>query len=211
MEIKGKNKFAKIFKKVLYFLNYSVKIVKNKTKGDFKMKKTLTIALLFVLVVMMATTVKATATDDLVAFLSKTFTIAGENVSLSSADKVKVERYLEENPVTESEAEAIKAKVNETVDYLNEIGVTDPAKLTTEQKDKVVSLVNEAAAVIDLTVSYNATDKVVSIYKDGKQIDSINFSDTLATTGGNNVAYIIVPAVAIIAIAAAFALRKVNE
>lgn len=175
------------------------------------MKKTLTIALLFVLVVMMATTVKATATDDLVAFLSKTFTIAGENVSLSSADKVKVERYLEENPVTESEAEAIKAKVNETVDYLNEIGVTDPAKLTTEQKDKVVSLVNEAAAVIDLTVSYNATDKVVSIYKDGKQIDSISFSDTLATTGGNNVAYIIVPAVAIIAIAAAFALRKVNE
>ena len=174
------------------------------------MKKTLTVLLLIVLVMMMATTVQASASDDLLAFLSKSFTVAGEKVSLSAADKVKIERYLADNPVTESEASAIEAKVNETVSYLDQTGVSKVEDLTSAQKDKVMSLVNEAAGVIDLTVSYSSADKAFGIYKDGELIDSVSASDALATTGGINVACV-VAVVAIIAVAATLVVKKVNE
>lgn len=172
------------------------------------MKKTLTIALLFVLVAMTATTVSATATDDLVAFLSQTFTVAGEKVQLSATEKVKVERYLAENPVTDEQVVAVKAKVNETIAYVESIA--DQEELTDAQKNKLVSLANETASILGLTVSYNATDKAISVYQNGKLVESISLDASLAQTGGINVVYVVLPVVAIIAIAAALVARKVR-
>lgn len=172
------------------------------------MKKTLTIALLVVLVAMTATTVSATATDDLVAFLSQTFTVGGEKIQLSAAEKVKVERYLADNPVTDEQVTAVKAKVNETIAYIDEIA--DEEELTDAQKNKLISLVNETAAILDLTVSYNATDKAISVYQNGKLVESVSLNNALAQTGGINTVYVVLPVVAIIAIAAALVARKVR-
>ena len=53
--------------------------------------------------VLTTTVVNASASDDLIAELSKSRTIGGKTVTLSASDRVKLERYLSEHPITEEE------------------------------------------------------------------------------------------------------------
>ena len=65
------------------------------------MKKVVKIVFAFVFMLVFFTTItRAATTDELIAYASKTFTIAGKQVKLSDADVLKVKRYLAENPVT---------------------------------------------------------------------------------------------------------------
>lgn len=177
------------------------------------MRKLLTIALLLVVVFALATNVNAATKSELSAYLTKTHTVAGEEVSLSESDKVKVERYLSENDVTEEQADKIIAKVDEAIAVMNEAGVSDITKLSKEDKEKLVNIANEAASVLGLTISYDASTKTISIYKDGKLIEStsITSNSKLVQTGSSNIAYIAVPVVAIIAIAMVAAYKKAKN
>lgn len=167
------------------------------------MKKLLTATLLVVLMLTIATSAMAATESELLAYVSKSFTIAGETVQISSSDKVKVERYLNENEVTAEQADKVIAKVDEAVALMNKAGVSDVTKLSKADKEKLMNIANEAASVLGLTLSYDASTGVVSVYKDGKNIESTSFESrtTLAQTGSMDYAYVVVPAVAIIAIA----------
>ena len=95
------------------------------------MKKTLTVAVLFVMLVsLLVTGVNAVSTSELVEKLYE----MGQPYGITSADKVKLERFLSENPVSDSDANAILAKAEEAVAIMEEAGVTDVKQLTTEQK-----------------------------------------------------------------------------
>lgn len=200
------------FIKVLafYYLQCYNIFVFNKTKGDSCMKKLLTVTLLVVLMLTIATTTMAATESELLAYVSKTFTIAGEEVSISASDKVKVERYLNEYEVTEEQADQVVAKIDEVVAIMNEAGVSDLTKLSQEDKQRVIAIANEAASILGLELKYDASTKEISVYKEGKLIETTTLasSTTLAQTGSTNYAYIVVPAVAIIAIAIAVIAKK---
>ena len=171
------------------------------------MKKTLSITTLFIMIIMLlGVTVNAVTgaslVDDLYAL--------GKKYGVTEADKVKAERYVADNPITDEQAEAIYAKAKETVKLLDEAGVTDGNKLDTqltkEQRDKLEKIAKEAADIIGVTLTYK--NGTVEVYKEGKKIDVYTFEKKAAYTG-NNISLVVVSSVAVIAlVAVAFVVRK---
>ena len=163
------------------------------------MKKTLTIAILFVmLVALVFTGVKAatgaTLADDVYAKLSA--------YGMTSADKVKVERYLADNPVSDEEATAIIAKVNEAIAIMDAEGVKDYKELSADAKAQIKTLAQEAANTIGLTLVFNKG--TVEVYNaEGKLIETASLSNTgkLAYTGNTNTV-LVASSIAVIALAA---------
>ena len=160
------------------------------------MKKTLTIALLAIITIMaLATGVNAATSSTLADELYA----KGSKYGMTSADKVKIERYLKENPVTDAQANEILTKADEAIAVMEKAGVTNYDKLTKAQKNEVKSIATEAAKVVDLKLVFNK--KSVAIYnKDGK----------LAYTGNVvNVVVLATTVVALVAVSAVVARKRI--
>lgn len=172
------------------------------------MKKFLTVSLLFVMLVMAFATVvnaatSATLADDLYA--------KGAKYGMTSADKVKIERYLSENPVTDAEANAVLAKADEAVAVMENAGVTSYDKLTTAQKDELKSIAKSAAEIIDVKLVFKKGS--VEIYdKSGKLIETVTENNgKLAYTGNNINVVLVVSIIAIIALAITVVAKRINN
>lgn len=177
------------------------------------MKKVVKIVFAFVFMLVFFTTItRAATTDELIAYASKTFTIAGKQVKLSDADVLKVKRYLSENPVTGSDADKIIAKANQIIAIMNEQGVSDPTQLSKEKKNEVLGIAQEAAAITGATLTYDSTNKSVAVYKNGKKVESIALENyKLVQTGSDNIVYVVtgvIGTVAVIAIATTVILKR---
>ena len=160
------------------------------------MKKTLTIALLAIITIMaLATGVNAATSSTLADELYA----KGSKYGMTSADKVKIERYLKENPVTDAQANEILAKADEAIAVMEKAGVTNYDKLTKAQKNEIKSVATEAAKIVDLKLVFNK--KSVAIYnKDGK----------LAYTGNVvNVVVLATTVVALVAVSAVVARKRI--
>ena len=168
------------------------------------MKKVLTIAILFVMVAMLATSVvNATTTSELV---DKIYSM-GEKYGLTSADKVRLERFLADNPVSEEEADQLIAKAEAAVKVMEDAGVTNISELTTAQKNQLKSIANEAADIVGVTLVFSPSK--VEVYKDGKLVETVTANDDkLAYTGNSINAVLVVSSVAIIALAAVIVAKK---
>ena len=160
------------------------------------MKKTLTIALLAIITIMaLATGVNAATSSTLADELYA----KGSKYGMTSADKVKIERYLKENPVTDAQANEILTKADEAIAVMEKAGVTNYDKLTKAQKNEVKSIATEAAKSVDLKLVFNK--KSVAIYNnDGK----------LAYTGNVvNVVVLATTVVALVAVSAVVARKRI--
>ena len=167
------------------------------------MKKLLTISILAVMLVLMTITgVNATTNDN----LADTLYNIGAKYGMTKADKVKIERYLADNPVTETEANAIVEKANAAAKVMDDAGVTDYSKLSADKKAEIKSIANQAASIIDVTLTYKSGS--VEIYKNGKLIETVtNHNGKLAYTGNNNMT-LVVSSIAVIALASVAVARK---
>ena len=148
------------------------------------MKKLLTISILFVMVLAMCTsTVSATTKAELPDQL---FAI-GSKYGATAAHKIKIERYIADNDLTDAQATAIVTKANEIAGIMDAAGVTDPRKLSAEDKARVKSLANEAASIAGVTLVFKKDD--VDVYKNGKKIDSaqspLTGSSSSSSTGSS--------------------------
>lgn len=171
---------------------------------------------IFTLVLFMAlaltTTVNASASDDLLNELSKTYTVGGEEITISAGDKVKIERYLADNPVTEEQKDTIISKLNEIITIMNEEGVSDPGKLPSDKKTQAMNLAKEAASAIDLKLVMDTNTNTIDIYNaEGKLLESATIEKgKLSYTGNTSIVYIVAPIVAVIAVATVITVKKVN-
>ena len=164
------------------------------------MKKILvSIVLLVVLIGVLATNVKATTNAELIEFCKSNHTVSGKSIGLTDANKVKIERYLTENPVTDAQAGAIMAKANELIALMEKAGVSDPANLSKADKEKFMKIAQEAADIVGLKLVFHPHS--VDVYKDGKLIDTATLGDKLAYTGNNINIALVISSVAIIALA----------
>jgi len=172
-------------------------------------KVTKVFALVLFMVLALATAVNASANDDLLKELSKTYTVGGKEISISAADKVKIERYLADNPVTEAEKDTIISKVNAIVDIMNSENVSDPGKLSAAKKTEAMNLAKEAASAIDLKLVMDTNTNTIDVYNaEGKLLESAKIEQgKLSYTGNSSIVYVVV---AIIAVAAVVAVKKVN-
>lgn len=168
------------------------------------MKKGLTIALAFVFVAMLALTQVSAATsstlaNDLYAKLS--------GYGLTSADKVKIERYVADNTITDEQANTILAKADEAVEVMKNAGVTDVKKLSTSDLSKVESIAQSAANTVGLNLTFSSNS--VKVYKDGKLIETVSSTDGKLAYTGNSVNKILaVSSVLVLALTAGFVLKN---
>ena len=176
------------------------------------MNKVLKITLTLIAILLCTiSAVKAATTNDLIAHISKTYTIAGKDVKISDADLVKAKRYFSEYPVSSSDADKIIKKIDEAVELMNKQGVSNPAKLSKAKKDELLNIAQEAAKLAGASISYDSKNKSIAIYRDGKQYDSISTNTyKFVSTGANNMIYVVALGGAIIAIATVIGYRKIK-
>lgn len=173
------------------------------------MKKSLLISIFTAVIVMACATLVNAATT---ATLADELYAKGKKYGMTSADKVKVERYLSENTVTDEQANAIVAKADEAIAVMEAAGTTDYSKLTDAQKDQVKSIANSAADIIDVKLVFKKN--TVEIYNNaGKLIETIgNNNGKLAYTGNNVNVVLTTSVIAVIALAITVATKRIlNE
>lgn len=168
------------------------------------MKKTLAIVILCIMLVsVLATSVSAVSTDEMIETVYNMAVPYGA----TSSDKVKMERFFADNPVTEEQADQIVAKAEEAVAVMEAAGVTNVKDLTIDQKNQLKSIANEAASIVGVSLVFKAG--TVEIYKDGKLVETLTSSNgTLAYTGNTMNIVLVVSSVAIIALSLAVVARK---
>lgn len=169
------------------------------------MKKSLLISILTAVIVMACATLVNAATT---ATLADELYSKGSKYGMTSADKVKIERYLSENTVTDEQANAIVAKADEAIAVMEAAGTTDYSKLTDAQKDKLKSIANSAASIIDVKLVFKKN--TVEIYDNaGKLIETIGQNNGKLAYTGNNVNVVLTTSViAIIALAITVATKR---
>lgn len=169
------------------------------------MKKSLLISILTAVIVMACATFANAATT---ATLADELYSKGSKYGMTSADKVKIERYLSENTVTDEQANAIVAKADEAIAVMEAAGTTDYSKLTDAQKDKLKSIANSAASIIDVKLVFKKN--TVEIYDNaGKLIETIGQNNGKLAYTGNNVNVVLTTSViAIIALAITVATKR---
>ena len=95
----------------------------------------------------------------------------------------------------------------EAVKVMEDAGVTNVSKLNSKQLDKIKSIANEAATIVDVTLKFKKNS--VEIYKDGKLIEEVTSNNgKLAYTGNNVNAVLAVSSVTVIALATVFVVKK---
>lgn len=162
------------------------------------MKKILSIALLVViLATMMAGIVNAATTSESIEAIYA----LGSKYGMTSADKVKLERFIADYGVTEDQASQLLAKAQEAEKIMIAAGVTNYSELTADQKNQIKSIANEAASIVGVTLTFKKG--AVEIYKDGKLIETITNTDgKLAYTGNETNVVLIASSIAVIALTA---------
>ncbi|OKZ65263.1 MAG: hypothetical protein BHW02_04710 [Clostridium sp. 28_12] len=172
------------------------------------MKKSLLISILTAVIVMACATLVNAATT---ATLADELYAKGKKYGMTSADKVKVERYLSENTITDEQANAIVAKADEAIAVMEAAGTTDYRKLTDAQKDQVKSIANSAADIIDVKLVFKKN--TVEIYNNaGKLIETIgNNNGKLAYTGNNVNVVLTTSVIAVIALAITVATKRISN
>lgn len=172
------------------------------------MKKIVTSIVMLAIMLTMAlgTSVNAATTEELV---DKIYSM-GQEYGLTSSDKVRLERFLADNPVTEAEADSLIAKAEEAVAVMENAGATSVKELSQAEKNELQGIAKEAASIVGVNLVFKAG--TVEIYKDGKLIESIsNNYGKLAYTGNNisTVAVVSLVAIFALAIGLVFARRRV--
>lgn len=172
------------------------------------MKKSLVSAMVAIILLMVLTgitfaTTSSTLADDLYAKLSK--------YGMSNADKVRVERYLSENTVSDEIANKLMDKADEAVAVMDAAGETNYAKLTTEEKNKLKTIANEAASLLNLKIVYKTG--YVEIYDaSGKLIETVGETNGKLVYTGNNFNVVLATSViAVIAlVATTYGVKKIR-
>ena len=106
------------------------------------MKKLVSFLVLFVMLATVATAVNATTSNT----LSDELYAMGKKYGMTAEHKVKIDRYLADNEVTDEQANEIVAKAEAAIQVMKDAGTTSYSKLTADQKEQIKTIAIEAAA-----------------------------------------------------------------
>ena len=160
------------------------------------MKKVLVIAILAVILMMAVMTVVNAATSSTLA--DELYAI-GSKYGMTQNDKVKMEQYLRDHPLSEADCNEILSLAKQAEQIMIENNTTDVHSLSGDVKAKLIDLANRAAAIAGVTLDFKS-DRI-DVYKDGKWINSFG-SNNLVPTGTQVNAALVISSVAVIALAA---------
>ena len=171
------------------------------------MKKLISIAIVLLMVILTIAPIANAATKS---SLADEIYSMGKPYGLTQNDFVRIERFINSYVENDEQADAIYAQAVEADNYMKEQGITNIEEIknaTPEQKSKLVSIANKAADEIGVQLTFK--NGAVEISKDGKLIEVISFKDGKLVYTGNNVnSVLIISALAIVALATIFVVRR---
>lgn len=162
------------------------------------MKKSFIISILTAIIIMACATIVNAATSST---LADELYAKGQKYGMTTAEKVKIERYVSENTVTDDQANAIIAKADEAIAVMEKAGTTDYNKLSSAQKEQLKAIANSAADIVDVKLVFK--NGYVEIYDNtGKLIETVGQNNGKLAYTGNNVNVVLTTSViAVIALA----------
>ena len=152
------------------------------------MKKGIILSIFMALIILMSTSVFAASS------LADEIYNLGKDYGVTTEHKAKMEKYFNENEITDAQRSDILAKAKECIDIMDNAGVKDVSKLSSTDLSKVKSIVQGAASEIGLTVTFNSKGNGFTVSKGGKTIDVITSSSNsgkLVYTGSNTLVLVI--------------------
>lgn len=105
--------------------------------------KKLSLIALFVGLLVLGTNVKAMTEAQLKEKLFQTFEVGGKDYTLSDDQKIIVERYLEKNEISETDADTIWTKVQKALNVIKGQGNTNFTKYPQSVKNELKDIVEE--------------------------------------------------------------------
>ena len=167
------------------------------------MKKFVTVAILFVLLIISTFTAVNAATNQT---LPDELYAIGANYGMREIDRVKMEQYLRDNPLSDADCNEILSLAKQAEQIMIENNTTDVHSLPADVKIKLRGLAEQAATIAGVTLDFKF-DRI-DVYKDGVMINSLSLSGKLPYTGNTATPIIIASAVAMIAIATIILIKK---
>lgn len=132
-------------------------------------------------VALLSTNVDAMTEKELQQKLTKEYTINGVSFKLDSSYVSQVERYLNENEVSSSDADYISKKVDEVVKVIEAGNAKDIKSLSKSEKDKLKSIASEVSSNTDVKVTVAKGGEVTVYNTDGtvftKVSEPIKYTD----------------------------------
>lgn len=158
------------------------------------MKKTLFVLSLMLCLILVSSSVFAASKQDVLNYAKGTYIVGGNSVKLSNSDIVKIERFLNENSLTETQLDTTLANMKTFITILQDAKTTDYTKLSNADKDRLINLMNSTASTLGLTLNIDNNSGVISIYQNGKLLEQFSVDKTLQFTGTEfNAMYIVLP------------------
>ncbi len=148
-----------------------------------KLSKIISVIVLMIVMISMSAVVNAATNDDVISYVTMAHTINGRTFQLDKAQRQSLTQYLKENPVTNSEADEIIAKLNEAKIKLEQTGATNASQVSESVRAEVVSLVKSAGEIAGLDVQVDITKEFVTIKTlDGKKtiVKAISYTKYLS-------------------------------
>ncbi len=188
------------------------------------MRKTLVVALVVAILVMISTSVFAMTASELVDHIYE----KGAKYGVTKADITKmnadIEKRVEANDeITDAEAEAALAKVDEIASLLESKGVGSIAegkeKLTVDEWNQIQTLAKDAGSVVgvQVSISVEGNKATISIYDPITQTSVLSASVNPETGAriksptGASIASAVVASVAVVAVAVVAAVKVKKE
>lgn len=166
------------------------------------MKKLISMLAIFaILMVGAMSVVKAVTTETLPDELYA----IGSQYGMKESDKLRIEKYLSEYPLSDTECNDILSSAQEASQIMKDNNTTDYHSLPADVKAELRALANDAASIAGVTLDFKSDS--IDVYKDGKLIDSVTSKGTLPYTGNNNIV-LVVSSIAVIALVAVVARKK---
>ena len=158
-----------------------------------KLSKIISVIVLMIVMISMSAVVNAATNDDVISYVTMAHTINGRTFQLDKAQRQSLTQYLKENPVTNSEAVEIIAKLSEANIRLVQTGATNASQVSERVRAEGVSLVKSAGEIAGLDVQVDISKEIVTIKTlDGKKtvVKAISYtkylSDEKVTTNNSN-------------------------
>lgn len=153
-----------------------------------KLSKIISVMVLMIVMMSISIVVNAATNDDVISYVTMSHTVNGRTFELNKTQRQSLTQYLKENPVTNSEADEIIAKLSEAKIKLEQSGATKASQVSDSVKAEVVSLVKSAGEIAGLDVQVDIAKEIVTIKTiDGKKtiIKATSFKN-LVTEQKNN-------------------------
>lgn len=146
-----------------------------------KISKLLVMALVILAVVTMSVKVNA-GTADLTNYVTSNHVLNGMMFEIDNSQKESVRNYITTN-VTDAQADAAMAKINEAEKLVVDSGVNNIANLSATTKTKIISLAQEAATSVGLKLEVNTENNTYNLLNGTTSIASGKVEKAVANPG----------------------------